>query len=225
MYTLNTDTFWQFIQSFFVLVGGALRLDPAAFEALQNKGDLLAIVILILAGVSVALGQSVILFANKVTPWCFVISLFLNGVLFVVSVLIWAAIFELLGYFVFGRNPSFPQLARMIGLAYAPFLFGFFILLPYMGSFLDHGLDVWSFLAILIVLAVTLHLHFWLALVSGLSGLLLIQALKYTIGRPAEALERWLRKVVAGTSLSDRVQELVKVASEQVTDERNEGIF
>lgn len=225
MYTLSTGTFWQFIQSFFVLVGGALRLDPGAFAAVQTDhgASLLTLVILILGGISVALGQSVILLANKVTPWRFVISLFLNGVLFVVGVLIWAAIFEVVGRFVFGQDSSFSQLGRAIGLAYAPYLFGFFILLPYMGSFLDHFLDVWSFLAILLALAVTLHLDFWQALASALIGLIIIQALKYTIGRPAVALERWLRKVVAGTPLSGHVQELLGVAGEKMTDGNKGG--
>ncbi len=99
MYTVDTSTFWQFLQSFFSLVGGALRLDPKAFRAVQTpiNADFLTLTILILAGISVALGQSVVLLANKVTPRRFVISLLLNGVFFVGSLVIWSAVFALVG--------------------------------------------------------------------------------------------------------------------------------
>ena len=213
MYTIDTSTIWHFIQSFFGLVGGALRLDPAAFKAVQASAsvgiDLLTLTILILAGISLTLGQSVVLLANKVTPRRFVSSLLLNGAIFVVSVLIWVAVFQLVGRLVFGVKVPFFQMARAVSLAYAPLLLSFFVLLPYLGSFLEHVLDVWSFLAMLVALSVTLHLDFWQALACALLGWVLIQLLKYTIGRPIVALEHWLRQAAAGVPLSYRMQELV----------------
>lgn len=225
MYTIDTSTFWNFIQSFFGLVGGALRLDPAAFEAAQTSTgvELITLTILILAGISVTLGQSVVLLANKVTPRRFVTSLLFNGAIFVMSVLIWAATFLLVGRFVFGAQLPFTEMARVVGLAYAPLLLGFFVLLPYMGSFLNHVLDIWSFLAILVALSVTMHLRFSQALVCAFIGWVIIQILKYTIGRPILALERWLRQEVAGTSLSDQVQELVKLSNGNTMDNSEGG--
>jgi Yip1 domain len=220
MYTIDTSTIWHFIQSFFGLVGGALRLDPAAFKAVQTSAgtNLLTLTILILAGISLTLGQSVVLLSNKVTPRRFVSSILLNGAIFVVSVLIWVAIFQLVGRLVFGVKVPFFQMARAVSLAYAPLLLSFFVLLPYLGSFLDHVLDVWSFLAMLVALSVTLHLDFWQALVCALLGWVLIQLLKYTIGRPIVTLQRWLRQAVAGTKLSDQVHELVEVPWENTAD-------
>src|SRR2546423_1605227 len=152
MYTIDTSTIWQCISSFFGLVGGALRLDPDVFRAVQTSpgANLLTLLILILAGVSVSLGQSVILFANKVTPRRFLMSLLLNGVLFAVGVLIWAAILLLVGRIVFRVQLPFDQMGREVSLAYAPLLLGFFVLLPYAGSFLKHAFEIWSFLAILV---------------------------------------------------------------------------
>ncbi len=225
MYTIDTNSFWHAVQSFFGLVGGALKLDPAAFTAVQTDGSayLLCVLILILAGISVTLGQSVVLLANKVTPRRFVISLLANGATFVVSALIWATIFQLVGRFVFGAHLPFEQMVRVISLAFAPLLLGFFILLPYMGSFLEHVLDVWSFLAMLVALSVTLQLDFWQALVCALLGWAVIQALKYTVGRPVVALERWLRQTIAGSSLSVNTQEVVKLPGGNTTDEREGG--
>jgi len=58
---------------------------------------------------------------------------------------------------------------------------------------------------------VILNLRFWQALVCALIGFVIIQVLKYTIGRPIIALERRLRQAVAGVPLSYRLQELVSV--------------
>jgi hypothetical protein len=213
MYTIDISTVGHFMQSFFALVGGALGFDPAAFSAIQmSKGaDVLTLFILILAGISVTLGQSVVLLANKVTPRRFIVSLLANGAIFAVKVLIWAAIFQLVTRLLFGMQPSFPEIARGVGLAFAPMLLGFFILLPYLGAFLSRVLDIWSALAMLVALQAILNLRFWQALVCALIGFGIIQLLKYTIGRPIVALERWLRQIIAGVPLSYRMQELVSV--------------
>jgi hypothetical protein len=217
MYTIETSTFWQGISSFFAVLGGALRLDPAAFRAVQAdaNANLLLLLLLLLAGASQMLGQSVVLLANKVTPRRFVMSLLLNAVLFVVGVLIWAIIFQLVGRIVFGIQLPFAQMGRVVSLAYAPLVFGFLVLLPYAGSFLGHVLDAWSTLAMLVALNVTLHLDLQQALFCALLGWAIILVLQYTIGRPIVALQRWLRHAVAGVPLSNHVEELVKGPPEQ----------
>ncbi len=222
-YTVDTSTFWQFLQSFFSLVGGALRLDPEAFRAIETSvnADFITLTILLLAGISVALGQSVVLLANKVTPRRFAISLLLNGILFVGSLIIWSAVFALVGRFVYGVSIPFSQFSRMVSLAYAPLLFGVFILLPYMGSFLGHFLDIWSFVLMIIAISVGLHLDFWQALSAALLGLIATQVLKYTIGRPVVALQRWLKNKTAGTAVSNSMRDLVSDLTDKMRDEIN----
>src|SRR5690242_4026943 len=213
MYTIDISTFWHLIGSFFALVGGALRLDPAAFREVQTSAgaNLLTPLILILAGISVTLGQSVVLLANKVTPRRFVMSLLANGAIFAVKVLIWAGIYQLVTHLFFGIQPPFPEMARVVGLAFAPLSLGFFILLPYLGALLARVLDIWSSLAMLVALRVILRLYFWQAVLCALIGFAMIQVLKYTIGRPIVALERWLKQTAAGVPLSNRMQELITV--------------
>jgi hypothetical protein len=226
MYTVNTSTFWGNVQSFFGLVGGAMRLDPAAFKValLDMRAAPLILSILLLAGISVTLGQSVILFANKVTPRRFISSLLLGGALFVVGVVIWVAIFQLIGRFVFGERLPFLQMLNVISLADAPFLLGFFVLLPYLGSFLEYILDIWSFLTMLVALNVALGLNFMQALLCALLGWVIIEVLKYTIGRPFVALDRWLKRAVAGTSLSSNIEELVRVPGGNMMGENKGGL-
>lgn len=223
MYTVDISTIGHFMQSFFALVGGALRLDPSAFNAIQMStgAGVLALFIVILAGISVTLGQSVVLLANKVTPRRFVVSLLCNGAIFAVKVLIWAAIFQLVTHLLFGLQPPFPEMARGVGLAFAPLLLGFFVLLPYLGAFLSRVLDIWSALAMLVALQVILHLLFWQALVCALIGFGIIQLLRYTIGRPIVAFERWLRQTVAGVPLSYRMKELISIGDMKDQGKKN----
>ena len=226
MYRVDISTIGHFIQSFFTLVGGVLRLDPAAFRSIQSStaANGLTLFILILAGISVTLGQSVVLLANKVTPRRFVVSLLANGAIFVVRVLIWVAVFQLVTRLFFRLQPPFQPLTRGVGLAFAPLLLGFFVLLPYLGTLLSRVLDIWSALAMLVALQVILHLLFWQALVCALIGFGIIQALKYTIGRPIVAFERWLRQIVAGVPLSYRLQELVAIRDGKDSDKKSEGL-
>jgi len=226
VYTIDTSTIGHSIQSFFTLVGGALRLEPAAFSAIQasTAANLLTLFILILAGISVTLGQSVVLLANKVTPLRFVVSLLCNGAIFAVRVLIWAVIFQLVTRLFFRLQPPFQPMVRGVGLAFAPLLLGFFVLLPYLGTFLSRVLDIWSALAMLVALQVILHLLFWQALVCALIGFGIIQVLKYTIGKPIIALERWLRQTVAGVPLSYRLQELVSVRDGKDSGKKSERV-
>lgn len=226
MYAIATSTFWQAISSFFGLVGGALRLDPAVFRAAQTNTNAiwLTLVILLLAGTSQTLGQSVVLLANKVTPRRFAFSLLLSGALFVVDVLIWAAIFQAVGRLVFGVQLPFNQMAIVVGLAYAPLVLSFFVLLPYAGSFLKHVFDIWSLLAMLVATSVALHLDFWQALFCVLLGWAIIQTLQYTIGRPIVALRKWMIRVTAGAPLSVDVKELVETSARNTTDETRGGV-
>jgi hypothetical protein len=57
----------------------------------------------------------------------------------------------------------------------------------------------------LVALSVTLQLTFEQPLVCALTGFAIIKALKYTIGRPVVALQRWLEGMIAGTKSPSQV--------------------
>lgn len=199
MYTINIRTLLNGFQTFWELVGGALRLDPAAFQAVQQNTDttLMMIILLFLAGISMTLGQCVVLLANKVKPVRFIASLIFSGIIFIITILIWAAVYKMLDFLLKGSSTSFLQMLRVISLALAPYILGIFILLPYAGSFLEHVFDIWAFLALAVAIAVTLHFSALQALLFALLAWLIIQTLKFTIGRPVIALQRWLMRHVA----------------------------
>src|SRR5256885_16446408 len=95
MYTIDTTTIFHFLQTMWALAWGAMRLDPAAFKAVEPAGTgLLMTAIGFLAGVSETVGQRVGLFANRVKPGRFALSFALNGTLFIVRGFILAGSFR-----------------------------------------------------------------------------------------------------------------------------------
>ncbi len=185
------------------LVLHALAFDPSAFSALDQgvAGLRLSLVVVFLAGVSSALGQSVVLFANRVSQRRFAASLLLSGVIFNVVYLFWSTSMWLIADFVFGRPGHFLGALRTVGLAYSPQLFGFLVLTPYFGTFVAAVLSVWNLLAIVVASRVTFHLSTYQAVAAAALGWMLLQVLQRTIGRPVVRLGMRLRVAVAGRRL------------------------
>src|SRR5437588_272306 len=176
MYTIHTTTIFHFLQTMWALAWGAMRLDPAAFKAVEPAGTgLLITAIVFLAGVSETIGQSVVLFANRVKPGRFALSLLLNGT-------------------------------------------------PFIGIFINRALSVWSFLALLVALKVVMGFVLWQALICSIFGWALVQVLKYTLGRPFVAIERWLRRITAGVNLAvESPDKLIETIIEQTIDNPKGG--
>jgi hypothetical protein len=208
MYTIDTSSIISSLQSLWGLMLGALRLDPAAFRALLNSHNdsWLALLVLFLGGVSEALGQSVALLVNRVSRRRFFVGLLITGIIAAVGFLVWVSTIWLSATFIFGVREPILSVMLAVSLAYAPYLFGFLILLPYMGSFIDHVLDAWSFLAVLVAMIVTLGLGFWQVLLCTLFGWLIFQLLKYAIGKPITTLVNRLFRLSIGVPISVRVR-------------------
>jgi hypothetical protein len=117
------------------LVGGALRLDRSAFDAIEQSSQGLrdAFILLLLAGVSLTIGQSVVLFLNRVSPGRFALALVLGGLELVLEALIWITSVWIVVGLLGASRPHLVETLDVIGLAYAPFLFGVLIFLPYVG--------------------------------------------------------------------------------------------
>lgn len=191
-------------------VGRALTLDERIFIAAQQApwGLTFALLVVLLAGLSEALGQSIVLFASRVKPRRFVASLFLSANLYLFSFLFLSASVWLVGTQVFGREASFGTILRTVGLGYAPYLFSFFVLTPYFGNPIGLLLGVWSLLAILEAVQATLSLTLPQAFLCSVLGWLLLQLAQRTVGRPIIAAARWLRRRTAGAPLATSKREL-----------------
>lgn len=185
------------------LIGAALWLRPDAFAALELRpGSLrLALWVVLLAGLSSALGQSLVLFVNEVKPRRLVASLLLSALLYAFSFAFWVLSIWLVAGQVFDRDRELIEVARTVGLAYAPQLFGFFALTPYFGNAISTALSIWVLLATVTATRVVFGVSPEVAVACTALGWLLLFVAQRTVGRPLTWLARRLRRLVAGSRL------------------------
>ena len=170
--------------------------------------DVLVATVVVLAGISEALGQSVVLFASRVKKRRFVLSLLFSASVYTFSFFFLSLSVWLVGSQVFDREVAFSTIVRAVGLGYAPYLFSFFILAPYFGNPIGLLLSVWSLIAVVRGVQVVLDLGTWQALLCAFLGWLLLQLIQRTVGRPLTGGVRWLRRRVAGAPLATSRAEL-----------------
>lgn len=191
----------------------ALHLEPAIFAAIQRapQGIWLALTIVLMAAFSESVGQSIILFVNRVRPRRFILALATATVSRLGGFFMWALIIWLIAGYIFGRTTSFVTVASAVGLAYAPQLLAFFVLTPFLGNIFSILLSLWSLLAIIVAVRVGLGLEMWQAVLTSGLGWLLIQLWQRTLGRPVYRVGRWLERLAAGVPLELAVSDIINL--------------
>lgn len=190
--------------------GGVMRLSPEPFRQALNApgGWLPALIILLLGGLSEGIGHSVVLFANRVRPRRFVISLLLGTLVQTLVALVWALAIGLTEWIVGGGRAPLEQLFIVIALSYAPRLWGFATLLPYLGQGLQRLLNVWVALALLLGVGVAYRMTFWQALAPVLLGWALLEGLTRVPFLRAKFLDDWLWKASTGAEARSRIEKM-----------------
>lgn len=201
--------FWQ-------LVVGAIVLNPKAFQAIESLplGNQAALLVLLLGGFSLAIGQGIVLFINRVKPVRFVLSLIIAAVLFVASTGFWILSTWLVSHTLYHSDATWSTVFRTLGLAQAPQLLGCLIALPYLGIPVSVLLSLWTLLAFVIGLDVATSLSFWQAFGCAVLGWFVFQILQRTIGRPAAVISRWLSNTAAGVNLVTSIQGLEQLVEQ-----------
>lgn len=209
----------EFIRLMWVGTIEAMRLNPRAFEYVMagNGSGWVILAIAILGGASLLLGQSVILFVNKVSPGRFLISLLMNGVVFTLSLMVWALAIWLTSKLLFPNEIPFLTVLRLVGLGAAPYVFGFLVLLPYAGNFIGKVLSVWSFLVVLAGLTTLAAGNFGAALICTVIGWVLITVMSATVGRPIINARNRVWKRLTGADMDVSVQDIL---TQFATDDR-----
>lgn len=189
----------------------ALALDPTVFQFVEDypRSAWLVVGIAFLAGVSTLLGHSAVLFINRVRRSRFVISLIVNGLVYIISYAVWGLVVWLAGRLLFQVDPPLGQFLRIMGLSTAPLVFGFFILIPWMGPFVGKVLNVWSFLILLAIVEFQFGIGFWGALIVVGLGWLASLALNNTIGKPIVAMRNRLFRLVTGSNLDATAEDIL----------------
>jgi hypothetical protein len=187
------------IHLYLTTVARTLRLEPSVFQDMQlsEEGLRIALFTILFAGLSSQLGHSVILIANRVRPPRFAMSVGVGSAFYLFNVSIWSLSIWLLGRLFF-KDVSYWEVLNVVGLAQAPHLFGFFVLLPFLGVPLGWLLSLYSLLAMVVGIEVVFEVPFYLAL--GMSGLgwAVLQVFQRTIGQPITTLAHRVRTRVAG---------------------------
>ena len=189
----------------------AMALNPRVAEVVEQspRTGWVVLAIAILGGAGLLLGQSVILFVNRVRPARFFLSLLLNGVVFTISLTIWALAIWGLGTLFFTERPAFGLVLRLVGLSAAPYVFGLLVLVPYLGEFVYRVLSVWSVVIAAGATAYSFRVGWWPAFAVVGASWMLIWALTNTVGRPVLAARNRAWQLAAGTSLDASVADIL----------------
>lgn len=204
-----------------VLLGFALSLDALSrgfginpeqyFEIAEApNGLLIALAIVLVAGLSLAIGQSIVLFINRVRPVRFVFSLLITAILFAFGYLFLVLSTWLLCLLPWSVHLTFNTLARVFGLSYAPFVLGLLSAMPYFGVPILMLLSVAHLLAMVVGFSVTADVSEVVALGYVAFGWVVLQIAQQTIGQPIANLGRWLANTVAGTTLEQPGEEVLE---------------
>ncbi|MCL4857819.1 MAG: YIP1 family protein [Caldilineaceae bacterium] len=203
---------FEYLWSVWRAIQLGLRLQPDVVQIAETHPNAtwIAFGVVMVAGVSVLLGQSVILFLNQVRPGRFIMSLVSNGVLLVVGWVVWSATVWGTGQWLFTEQPDFAVVLRLTGLSYAPLVYGFLILMPYLGPFVQRLLYAWSLIIALRAVAFAFQVGFWPALLCVGLGWLLLMLLTATIGRPIVTVRNWVWHRITGTPMDASAHELLR---------------
>jgi hypothetical protein len=194
----------------------ALRLDPEAVRIVEAHphGLLVAFGVAFLGGASLLLGQSVILFLNQVQPRRFAASLALNGAVFATGWLLSCIVLWLVARLVFGSQAQLKPASQVVLLSTAPFILGFLVLMPYVGSVLSKVLYIWSLIIAVNAVEYAFALSFAAALACVGIAWLLMMLLTNTVGRPIVAVRNRLWERVVGAQRDVRVTDVISVLPE-----------
>jgi predicted Abi (CAAX) family protease len=190
------DRFWE-------LIGYVFALNDEAFRVAVSLpgGTRLALLVVLVSGLSQGIGQSIMLFINRVRPTRFAISLVINAILFVFGFLALVLSTWLITLFPGAEKVAFSQLVTVLGLAYAPLLFSFLGALPYLGVPILKVLAVWNLLAMVVGFGAIANLSVSRAFGYVVFGWIVLQVLQNTVGRPLAQLGKRIANLAAGTEL------------------------
>lgn len=207
----DLNRFWELVQ-------GAMKLHLEAFEQIETlpNGTEVAVSVLLVAGLSRAIAQALVLFVNQVSRIRFLLSLGLAAILFVISTAFWVWSVWLVSHVLYGADTALVTVFRVLGLAYAPLLWSFLIAMPYLGVSIGILLSIWSLLSFVCGFDFVTGLGRWQALWCALLGWVIFQIMQRTIGRPATALSRWLSDSVAGKPLVTNIQGLERAIQSEL---------
>ena len=213
------NAIFQFLSNLVQVIGLALgfTLDlPQTVLALPHTG-LLASAVAVLAGVSQLVGDSVILFVNRVRPARFIAALGLNGLLFALTMAAGGVVIWLAARFVFSVDEPIGMGILVAFLGSAPLVFGFFIMAATLGPPVGRLLRIWSWLITLLAVRDGFDLALWQGLASMALAWFVVWLINLPFGRMLGLLNEVLWRLVtrAPIGLSPLAQQRLRTGETQ----------
>jgi len=201
------------LEQFWQLLGGVFTLNTEALRAIGTlpQGLIVALVVVVAAGLSQSIAQSIILFVNQVKPVRFIFSLLLNAFLFVCGCAFLVLSTWLITFLPWIGEIPFPVLLTVLGISYAPLIFSFLGAIPYLGVPILTLLSVWHLFAMIVGIRAVSDFQVMQAFECVALGWLVLRLLESTVGQPLANLGRWLTNTIAGVRLITRNTELQEV--------------
>jgi hypothetical protein len=187
-------------------LAGVFQLQPAAFAqaaSASQEAMALGLAIVLLAGLSEAVAQSIVLFANRVKPARLVFSWATGALLF-----FFGYAFLVLSTWLVCRLPWTPhlglqELAIVLALSYAPLLFSFLGALPYLGPGVLTLLRIWNLLAMVAGVEAIGRVGIPTAAICVALGWTVMLLAQRSFGKPIAILGTRILDAVAGVRLID----------------------
>jgi len=182
---------------------GVFTLDRSTAEwfAAYPASGRVALTVALLAGISTLLGNSAVLFFNRVRGFRFVFSLVLSGLGMIGLYMVQAFVLGLVGDLIVGHEPVAPFVVRGMLLSTAPMVFGVLALIPYFGPAIARFLQVWSLVALWVIVQVLYGTGLWPALLVTLVAWGSMQLISWALARPVAYLGGKIWRLVTGSPI------------------------
>lgn len=181
-------------------IGGLLILDASTFQATvaYETGLLWALALLLVAGLSVSMGQSIVLLANRVPPRRFLISLLGSGAVGLLAVLFWSVSIWATAHILFGVTEPWHSFLVVTALGFAPAIFGFALFAPYLGVIFGWMLRVWVSLTVVVGVGIVGDLPLGPALLCCVPGWLFLESMTRLPLLDLRGLRSWVWIMTTG---------------------------
>jgi len=201
----------------FQWIGGLLALDANTFHATVAHGNGLwwALALLLIAGLSVSIGQSIVLFANRVPKSRFFTSLLGSGAVGLFAVLFWSVTIWATARFLFSVTEPWPSFLTVTALGFAPALFGFALFMPYLGVIFGWILRVWVSLTVVVGVGIVADLVLWQALLCCTPGWFFLEAMTRLPILDLRGFKAWMWSITTGRPQRRRGEEVAMWLAEQ----------
>ncbi len=179
------EQFFGFLGAVLEAAARSRQLDPGllAWVEAQQHPVWIVFSVAMLAAASTLLGNSVVLFVNRVRGLRFWFAIVLNGASLVLLYLLQALATWIAGSLVVGGR-SLLHVTLAVMLSMGPLVYGVLEMIPFVGPWIARVLQVWSLLALWVLISVGYDVDPWAGLLVAALGWGATQVLAWAFAKP-----------------------------------------